>query len=151
MVLGWLIFVRVTSESVRLVCSRYFSWTSRSFLCVLNVPVRVSLLSERRSAESGWAATAGCWGSRSCLRLRSRWLSQSSVAMPCVPARPTRRGGEALESVTSTRRTLPLETDAGVPQSALCGRKRHYRVHFINNYYGENDLLMTIYTLKDLD
>lgn len=104
---------------------------------VLNVPVRVFLLSEQPSAESGWAATAGCWGSRSCLPLRFRWSLQSSVAMACVPERPKRRGGEVLESVSSATRTLPPENDAGAPQLTVCGRREQRLISF-NLYSAKN-------------
>lgn len=88
-----------------------------------NSPVCVSLRAARPSAASDWAGTAGCWGLTSCLRLHSRWRSQSSAATACVPKRPERWGGGEWESVSSATLTPPPETDACAPQLALWGRK----------------------------
>lgn len=88
----------------------------------INLHVCVALLSALLSEESGWAGKAGYWGWRYCLQFR---LSQSFVVGGCVPAWPKRRGGEVLKTESSTKRTLPLKTDAGAPRSALCRRRRH--------------------------
>lgn len=120
-----LIYANVTSNSSGVELS-YFYWIFQTCTSdVLNIPVCIFLLSEPLSVKSGWAGRAGCWRSRSCLRLRSHWSSLSFVARACVPAPPKKRGGEGLESVFSARQTLPQETAAGVRQLNVCERKRH--------------------------
>lgn len=89
----------------------------------LNPPGCVSLQSEWPSAECGGAAPAGCRGSTSCLRLRSRWPRPSWSAKGSVPGWPGRRAGAESASGASATLTLPPVSAVAAPQSAVCGCK----------------------------
>lgn len=111
-----LFFSLSASEQLKQQCSKQ----SRR---LLNTPGCVSLQSERPPAECAGAAPAGCRGSTSCLRLRSRWPCPSWSARGSVPGWPgTRAGAESVSGASATP-TLPPVSAAAAPQSAVCGCK----------------------------